>query len=108
AHEDAKRRELRRVKNRLEGLIYANERVFEQLSEGMGEGDRKKINQSLLRARMALTEEEMADVEAAIFDLQSLSQKLSQIMLEQAKADKADDKKNKKDKKEAEKAESSS
>ncbi|HEV8629895.1 MAG TPA: molecular chaperone DnaK, partial [Thermoanaerobaculia bacterium] len=35
ASEDADRRELRRMKNRLEGLIYTTDRVFEQLREGM-------------------------------------------------------------------------
>jgi molecular chaperone DnaK len=84
AQDDARKRELRRVKNRLEGLVYSNERVFEQFQEGMEEKDRKRIHQSFLRARMALNEDDRADLEAAIFDLTSVSQKLSQIMLEQA------------------------
>ncbi len=82
AQEDAKRREIRRIKNRLEGLIYSNERVFEQLQDAVTERDKKQIHQSFLRARMALNEEEKADLEAAVFDLGTISQKLSQIMLE--------------------------
>ena len=87
AQDDAKRRELRRVKNRLEGLVYSNERVFEQFQEVMEEKDRKRLHQSFLRARMALNEDDRADLEAAIFDLTTVSQKLSQIMLEHAGKD---------------------
>lgn len=82
AQEDAKRREIRRFKNRLEGLIYSNERVFEQFQESVDERAKKQIHQSFLRARMALNEDDRADIEAAIFDLNTISQKLSQIMLE--------------------------
>jgi len=84
AQEDSKRRELRRFKNRLEGLIYSNERVFEQFQHAVDEKEKKRIHQSFLRARMALNEDERSDLEAAIFDLNTISQKLSQIMLEKA------------------------
>ncbi|MEL7059684.1 MAG: molecular chaperone DnaK [Acidobacteriota bacterium] len=84
AQDDAKRREIRRVKNRLEGLVYSNERVFEQFQELLEERERKRIHQSFLRARLALNEDERADLEAAIFDLNTVSQKLSKIMLEHA------------------------
>ena len=84
AQEDAKKREIRRFKNRLEGLIYSNERVFEQFQHTVDERAKKQFHQSFLRARMALNEDDRADIEAAIFDLNTISQKLSQIMLEQA------------------------
>ncbi|MDA8018051.1 MAG: molecular chaperone DnaK [Thermoanaerobaculia bacterium] len=87
AKEDAKKRELRRFKNRLEGLVYSNERVFEQFAEQLPEKERKKINESFLRARLSLNEEDRSEVETAIFDLQALSQKLSQMMLEHATED---------------------
>ncbi|NJL29980.1 MAG: molecular chaperone DnaK [Thermoanaerobaculia bacterium] len=84
AQDDARKREVRRLKNRLEGLIYSNERVFDQFREGMEEKERKRINQSFLQARMALNEDERDSIEAAIFDLTTVSQKLSKIMLENA------------------------
>jgi molecular chaperone DnaK len=87
AQEDAKRRELRRYKNRLEGLIYSNERVFEQFQAAVDERQKKQIHQSFLRARMALNEDDRSDLEAAIFDLNTISQKLSQIMLEHTEPD---------------------
>ncbi|HET9767169.1 MAG TPA: molecular chaperone DnaK [Thermoanaerobaculia bacterium] len=81
--EDADRRELRRHKNRLEGLIYTCDRVFDQLREGMEAQEQKKLAQVLLKARMSLSQDQKADIEAAIFDLNSISHRLSELMLEQ-------------------------
>jgi molecular chaperone DnaK len=78
---DLAKREVQQVKNRLEGLIYSNERVFEQFRDMLQEGDRKKIHETLLKARMALAEEKKADLEAAIFDLNNVSRTLSDVML---------------------------
>jgi len=83
ASDDADRRELRRHKNRLEGLIYTCDRVFEQLREGMEAQEQKKLAQILLKSRMSLTQDQKADIEAAIFDLNSISHRLSELMLEQ-------------------------
>ncbi|MDX1632524.1 MAG: Hsp70 family protein, partial [Thermoanaerobaculia bacterium] len=87
AAEDAKRKEVRRMKNRLEGLIYTTDRVFDQLRETMDPGEQKKISQILLNARMALSQDERADVEAAIFDINALSHKLSEMMLEHSEGE---------------------
>jgi molecular chaperone DnaK len=78
---DLVKREVQQVKNRLEGLIYSNERVFEQFRDMLQEGDRKKIHETLLKARMALAEEKKPDLEAAIFDLNNVSRTLSDVML---------------------------
>jgi len=98
ASADADRREVRRLKNRLEGLIYTTDRVFEQIREGMEPPEQKKVAQIIVKSRMAVSQEEKADVEAAIFDLNGLSHRLSELMLEQTT--KASEKKDKKDKKE--------
>jgi molecular chaperone DnaK len=89
ASQDAERRELRRMKNRLEGLIYTCDRVFEQLREGLEGQEQKKISQILLKARMSLTQDGKPDIEAAIFDLNMISHRLSELMLEQASKAKA-------------------
>ncbi len=89
SQEDNQRREVRRLKNRLEGLVYSNERVYEQFQDALNENEKKKIHQSFLRARMAMNEEERADLEAAIFDLNAISQKLSQVMLESTSGQKS-------------------
>ncbi|HEY7215794.1 MAG TPA: molecular chaperone DnaK [Thermoanaerobaculia bacterium] len=81
---DAERRDIRQLKNRLQGLIYSNDRVFEQFRDMLQEADAKKINEALLQARMALDNEKRADLEAAIFDLNTVSRTLSDIMLTRA------------------------
>ncbi|HXT52643.1 MAG TPA: molecular chaperone DnaK [Thermoanaerobaculia bacterium] len=106
ASDDADRRELRRHKNRLEGLIYTCDRVFEQLREGMEGQEQKKIAQIVLKARMSLSQDEKADIEAAIFDLNTISHRLSELMLEQttkAKEKEAKEKEKEKGKKDKEK-----
>ncbi len=81
SREDIQRREIRRIKNRLEGLIYTNDRVFEQFQEHLAEDERKKVRDTLIKARMALANDDRADLEAAMFDLNSVSRQLSELML---------------------------
>jgi len=81
AQQDAQKRELRRMRNRIEGLIYTNEKVFQQFRDALGEKDRKKVSDILLRARVALGSESRADLETALYDLNSISRQLSEMML---------------------------
>jgi molecular chaperone DnaK len=78
---DVERREIRQLKNRLEGLIYSNDRVFEQFRDMLQESDAKKIHEALLQARMAMNNEKKAELEAAIYDLNTVSRTLSDVML---------------------------
>src|SRR5436305_10887654 len=78
---DLERRELRQLKNRLEGLIYSNERVFGQFRDMLQESDVKRIHEALLQARMALNREKRAELEAAIYDLNAVSRTPSDIIL---------------------------
>ena len=80
--EDGQRREMRRLKNRLEGLIYTNERVFEQFQKMLSGDDRRRVRETLIQARMALAADDRADLEAAMFDLNSVSRQLSELMLD--------------------------
>ena len=79
---DTERREMRRLKNRLEGLIYTNERVFDQFQDMLATDERKLVRDTLLMARMALANDDRAELEAALFDLNSVSRQLSELMLE--------------------------
>ncbi len=80
--EDAKRRELSQLKNRLEGLVYANDKVFDQVRGNLKEKEQKELNEELLKARMAIQEEEdPSEVEALIYDMTGVSQKLAELML---------------------------
>ena len=78
---DIDRREIRQLKNRLEGLIYSNERVFGQFRDILQEADTKRIHEALLQSRMALNLEKRAELEAAIYDLNAVSRTLSDVML---------------------------
>ena len=81
AQQDAAKRELRRLKNRIEGLVYSNEKVFAQFRDALTEKDRRKLSEALLRSRMSLSSDSRADLEAALFDLNSISRMLSEMML---------------------------
>ena len=81
SREDVQRREIRQLKNRLEGLIYSNERVFEQFRDMLPEADGKRVHEQLLQARMALGNEQRAELEAAIYDLNNVARVLSDAML---------------------------
>lgn len=84
AKSDAERREIRQLKNRLEGLIYSNERVFEQFSDMLPDDDRQRIHDAILQARVAISNEQRADIEGALYDLTSVSRVLSDAMLNRA------------------------
>jgi molecular chaperone DnaK len=86
---DLEKREIRQLKNRLEGLIYSNERVFEQFRAMLPEEDAKRIHENLLQARVAKSNEKRAELEAAIYDLSSVSRTLSDVMLSRASGDSA-------------------
>jgi molecular chaperone DnaK len=81
---DVERREIRQLKNRLEGLIYSNERVFAQFRDILQDGDGRRIHEALTHARNALNNEKRADLEAAIYDLNTVSRTLSDVMLTRA------------------------
>ena len=81
---DLQKREVLQLKNRLEGLIYSSERVFEQFRDMLQETDSKKIHETLLKARVALNDEKKVDLEGAIFDLNNVSRTLSDVMLSKA------------------------
>ncbi|HVT57646.1 MAG TPA: molecular chaperone DnaK [Thermoanaerobaculia bacterium] len=82
---DAMRRELRQLKNRLEGLVYNNERVFEQFRGLLPETTAQRIHEILLQARVALGQEEKVDLEASIFDVSTVAKTLSEVMLTNAR-----------------------
>jgi molecular chaperone DnaK len=81
---DRERRDLRQLKNRLEGLIYNNERVFGEFRDMLPENEAKKIHETLLQARTAALDEQRAALEAAIYDLGAVSRTLSDLMLTRA------------------------
>jgi molecular chaperone DnaK len=79
---DRQRREMRQLKNRLEGLVYNNQRVFDQFREMLDDERRRRIHESLLQARVALSKDDRGELEVAMYDLNTISRMLSDVMLE--------------------------
>jgi molecular chaperone DnaK len=79
--DDRKRREVRQAKNRLEGMIYTSQRVFDQFQEQVEETERLRIKETLAVARRALASDDQAELETAIYDLNSVASLLSDLML---------------------------
>ena len=79
---DRERRETRRVQNRLEGMLLTNERVFEQFGEMLSDSERRRVRALLLKTRASLSSGDRNVMEALLFDLNTLSKQLSDLMLE--------------------------
>ncbi len=87
-HADEKRREIRQLKNKLEGLITGNERVFREFGKLLGTEERDRVGRTLQHAREVLTEEERGEIDNALLDMQGVSRILTAAML--YKTDKAE------------------
>ncbi len=86
AASDGERRELAQMRNRLEGMLAANERVLAEFARGLDPGERERIVETLRRSReMAKSESRDAIVEA-LFDMQGVSKVLTRVMLQRAGA----------------------
>ncbi len=79
---DQERRETRRLRNRMEGMLLTTERVFEQFGEMLNDSERRRVRELLIKARSALTGSDRNEMETLLFDLNALSRQLSDLMLE--------------------------
>ena len=78
---DAQRREIRMLQNKLEGMIYTNEKVFREFGKLLNEGDREKVQTIITRAKESATAEHKQTLQDAIFELQAASRVLTSVML---------------------------
>jgi molecular chaperone DnaK len=78
---DAARREVRQLQNKLEGLIYTNEKVFREFGRLLNEQERGSVQQIIAKAHAAAGSEDRQRINDAIFDLQSASRILTGVML---------------------------
>ncbi|MGZ8869300.1 MAG: Hsp70 family protein, partial [Thermoanaerobaculia bacterium] len=78
---DAARRDIRMVQNKLEGMIYTNEKVFREFGKLLTESDRDKVQKVITRAKDAANSEEKQVLNDAIFELQNASRILTSVML---------------------------
>jgi molecular chaperone DnaK len=78
---DEERRELRRTRTRLEGLVAANERVFNEFGKLLSADERERVQATFKRAHQACASEVEKDIEGALADMQGISKVLTQAML---------------------------
>jgi len=78
---DAARREIRMLQNKLEGMIYTNDKVFKEFGKLLNEDDRNRVLRILTRAKEAATAEDKQSINDAIFELQAASRILTSVML---------------------------
>jgi molecular chaperone DnaK len=78
---DSARREIRMLQNKLEGMIYTNDKVFKEFGKLLSEDDRNRVQRILTRAKEAAGAEEKQLINDAIFELQAASRILTSVML---------------------------
>ena len=78
---DEQRRELRRTRTRLEGLLASNERVYGEFGKLLTADERERVQETFKRAHQACAAEAEKDIESALADMQGISKVLTQAML---------------------------
>jgi molecular chaperone DnaK len=78
---DAVRREARMLQNKLEGMIYTNDKVFREFGKMLSDEDRDKVQACISKAKESVSSEEKQRLSDAIFDLQTASRILTSVML---------------------------
>jgi molecular chaperone DnaK len=78
---DATRRETRMLQNKLEGMIYTNDKVFREFGKMLSDEDRGKVQQCISKAKESAASEEKQRLNDAIFELQTASRILTSVML---------------------------
>jgi molecular chaperone DnaK len=78
---DAARREIRMLQNKLEGMIYTNEKVFREFGKLLNDEDRDKVQKVITKAKEVVAGEDKQKLNDAIFDLQGASRVLTSVML---------------------------
>jgi molecular chaperone DnaK len=78
---DASRRDLRMLQNKLEGMIYTNDKVFKEFGRLLNDADRERVQKILARAKELAASDEKQQINDAIFELQNASRILTSVML---------------------------
>ena len=78
---DQRRKAVRQLKNKLEGQITGNERVFREFGKLLNADERDRVARTLQHAREVLTAEERGEIDNALLDMQGVSRILTAAML---------------------------
>jgi molecular chaperone DnaK len=78
---DSQRREVRVIQNKLEGMIYTNEKVFREFGKLLKDDERESVSKILARAKEVVASEEKSRLNEAMTELQVASRILTGVML---------------------------
>ena len=78
---DAARRELRVMQNKLEGMIYTNEKVFNEFGKLLSAEDQDRVKKSLVKAKESVAADDKQRLGDSIYDLQLAARILTSVML---------------------------
>jgi len=78
---DSQRRDVRMIQNKLEGMIYTNEKVFREFGKLLKDDEKESVSKILSRAKEVVNSDEKNRLNEAIFELQGASRILTGVML---------------------------
>ena len=78
---DANRRETRLLQNKLEGMIYTNDKVFREFGKLLSDPDRDSVQRMIGKAKESVASESKSALNEAIMELQGASRILTSVML---------------------------
>jgi molecular chaperone DnaK len=78
---DQKKKELRQLKNKLEGMITGNDRIFREFGNLLAEDERARVDKTLANAREVMTGDDRGPIDDALIDMKGVSKILTQAML---------------------------
>src|SRR5437868_3058629 len=78
---DSNRREVRMLQNKLEGMIYTNEKVFREFGKLLNDPDRDSVQKMISKAKESVASESKQTLNEAILELQGASRILTSVML---------------------------
>jgi molecular chaperone DnaK len=78
---DSARREMRVLANKLDGMIYTNEKVFREFGKLLKEEERDRVQKIITRAKDVVGSEDRQSINDAVFELQTASRILTSVML---------------------------
>ncbi len=78
---DSVRREMRVLANKLDGMIYTNEKVFREFGKLLKDEERERVEKILRRAKDIVGSEDKQSINDAVFELQAASRILTSVML---------------------------
>jgi molecular chaperone DnaK len=78
---DSARREIRMLQNKLEGMIYTNDKVFREFGKLLSDVERDNVGKVIAKAKEVVASEEKQKINDAIYELQGASRILTSVML---------------------------